>query len=207
MEFLRFWRHCLFEGWHIGEGIFAWIEGLCFLAWAGTLWLKKSHKLRESWESWEEKIMKLSFGLFLIAFVCSTFFIAPYLQFVEAKQAKEIADPVHPVWTQLSPDDARLVSEALWKCQKRPVSILWAASDSDARMFGQQLVKLFTGAGFTVGVSKGLCQGSEGRIHLEDPEKNNEPMKTVLKKVATASNRQTVLGDSNSTLSFIIGTP
>jgi len=30
-EFISFGWKCLLEGWHIGEGAFAWIEGVCFL--------------------------------------------------------------------------------------------------------------------------------------------------------------------------------
>ena len=91
-EFLGFWRGCLFEGWHIGEGAFAWIEGLCFLIWAGTLWLKKTHRLRKEWENYEEKIMKCAFLIFAIAFLISTLFVAPYIQYRDAKKGVKISE-------------------------------------------------------------------------------------------------------------------
>lgn len=74
------------EGWDVGEGIFAYIEGFCFLIWAGTLWLKKAHKLRSGWEDYEERIMKSAFAVFAISFLGSTLFVAPFLQFEHSEK-------------------------------------------------------------------------------------------------------------------------
>ena len=81
----------MLDGWHVGEGVFAAIEGLCFLAWSGTLWLKKTHQLRHGWEKYEEFVMRWAFVVFWVSFLISTVFIAPFLQFRESEKEKKSA--------------------------------------------------------------------------------------------------------------------
>src|SRR5438876_1172877 len=80
MEFIRFWRDCIVEGFHIGEHCFAFIEGICFLVGAGFLWAAKHHS---RWEKAEKLIMKWAFAIFAVSFLISTIFVAPFLKFSE----------------------------------------------------------------------------------------------------------------------------
>jgi len=90
VDFIRFWWHCLLEGWHIGEGCFAWIEGICFLVAAGLHW--RGHRQRKAWEDkWEPKILKAAFAIFSISFLVSTVFIAPFLQFRDSEKERKSA--------------------------------------------------------------------------------------------------------------------
>ncbi len=91
MEFIRFWVGCVWEGWHVGEGVFGAIEGICFLVGAGLQWLKKSHRLHGIWERLEPKIMKWAFAIFAISFLVSTVFVAPFIKFRESEKERSVA--------------------------------------------------------------------------------------------------------------------
>jgi hypothetical protein len=87
----RFWRHCIREGWEVGEGCFLWIEGICLIIATGLRCLKE-RRHHEDWEkTWEPKIMKLAFGIFVLSFLVSTVIVAPFLQNEESEKGKKIA--------------------------------------------------------------------------------------------------------------------
>jgi hypothetical protein len=90
MEFCRFWLRCVIEGWHVGDGIFGFIEGICFIIAAGAYWVRHEGWLSK-WDRWEKWTMKLAFALFVISFLVSALFVAPFIQFKEAWKRKEEA--------------------------------------------------------------------------------------------------------------------
>jgi len=79
MGLIRFWWHCVREGWEVGDGVFAAIEAACGLCSAILLWARQAH--RDKWKPWEERLMKWAAVLFVGSFVIATVIVAPWIQF------------------------------------------------------------------------------------------------------------------------------
>lgn len=80
-EFGKFWWGCFLEGWHVFDGIFGIIEGLCALIGAGLYWDSKFpilKKHREKWKGLEPRIMKWAFVISISSFLISTILVAPF---------------------------------------------------------------------------------------------------------------------------------
>jgi len=85
IEFLKFWGRCAADGWEIGDGIINFIGTIALLV-SAFLLLRKRHKARKQWE---ELAMKITFWIFATTFVLSTVFIAPFLQYEDARNKLE----------------------------------------------------------------------------------------------------------------------
>lgn len=86
IQFLLFWYKCVMEGIHVADGLFAIIEGGCIFIGALLHWHDRIpilKKYTEQWEKWEGTAMKWAAAIFIVSFLISTVFIAPFLQFRE----------------------------------------------------------------------------------------------------------------------------
>ncbi|HVU07745.1 MAG TPA: hypothetical protein VHG89_04290 [Verrucomicrobiae bacterium] len=85
-DFLKFWLGCLLEGFHIADGAFGIIEGICIFIGAALRWHDKIPYLKKyttHWEKWEGVAMKWAVAIFLVSFLISTFCVAPFLKYTE----------------------------------------------------------------------------------------------------------------------------
>jgi len=95
-EFLYFWFRCLLVGWKYGYGIFAILELVSGLVAGALLWSKK---LKHLVGHWKDMVMKAAALMFGLSFAFSTLFIAPFTQFMQAKQS-HIASAYEPISVQ-----------------------------------------------------------------------------------------------------------
>jgi hypothetical protein len=90
LEFIRFWFECFCSGWETAHGVVDVIGSVAGLVSAVFLFRKRSEKHRKEWEDF---VMKTAFCVFIGAFLISTIFVAPFVQFRESntktKQAEE----------------------------------------------------------------------------------------------------------------------
>jgi hypothetical protein len=85
-QYLRFLWECLHKGYELGEHAFFTIETFCSLTGLGLLFYKKAKP--DKWKHWEETVMKIAFWIFVSAFLVSTIFVAPFLQYHEAEESR-----------------------------------------------------------------------------------------------------------------------
>ena len=132
-----------------------------------------------------------------------------------AKKVESYAsDGWSPTWSHISKSDADYIKEALKRCDKRSVSFLVTTTSEDARIFYEQVEGLFKEAGFPVTGSWGLAIGIEHKLVISpQPEAFGEPMATIIRKIAAASNRKVEFGGPagvpakpTDVLSFQLGT-
>jgi len=88
-DIIVFWWHCILTGWGFGYGIFDAFVTVCLLASAGfsvglfflKLLLRNFKPKKWKWESWEERLMKAAFLIFLFAFIIVTVLVGPFREY------------------------------------------------------------------------------------------------------------------------------
>ena len=91
VEFVKFWINCFIEGFHVADGFFASVEGTCIFVGATLRWHDKIpclKKYTEKWETWEGTAMKWAVLIFLISFLFSSVFVAPFIE--ETKSNRKV---------------------------------------------------------------------------------------------------------------------
>ena len=84
VEFFRFWAECVHKGWELGEGMFSTVETLCSLVALGLFIFRKLKP--EKWKHWEEVVMRSALLVFVVTFLGTTLFVAPFLVTNDAKE-------------------------------------------------------------------------------------------------------------------------
>jgi hypothetical protein len=104
-DLVHFWLRNVVTSWRIGYGIFAAIEALSVIG-AAILRFRVGSLRRERWEDFT---MKAAIILLAASFIISTLFVAPFVQYQEAKRS-HIVGANEPESTQ-----KRQVADALAK--------------------------------------------------------------------------------------------